>query len=218
MDWKVGAALIVAGVLILTGIFSSGFNIPSFNTSGVSGLFTAASGGGAKSADVDVVLDKVDFSVNTVGDSVEVDLLNPSSEVTVGSSLVDLSSRQTVKMVLEGWNGRITVNGTLSLDGTAESVVIDGIKMNPADRTSKVALSGFDFQNLDVKGVALDKFALPSASGYVYVNGGKTTVRADSDPVELDSFKGELKVDSSFRLSGTAGRVSVAGENTVNIV
>ena len=209
--------MVVAGVLILTGIFSSGFAFPSLNAGGISGFFTAASGSGAKSADVDFVLDRVEFSVTTVADSVEVGLLNPSSEMTVGSSLVDLSSRQNVKLVLKGWNGKITVNGTLSLDGTAESVEIDGIKLNPADRTAKVALGGFDFEDLDVKEIALDRFALPGVSGYVYVNGGKTTVRADNDPIELNSFKGELKVDSSFRLSGTAGRVSVAGENTVNI-
>jgi len=217
MDWKIGAVVAVVVVIMATAFFGSGFSLPSFDASGVSGFFTAVSGSGPKNVTVDAVLDLVDFKVDTAAYSIEAELINPSSRMTVGTSLVDLSTRPTVKIEIKGWKGKIGVDDSLSLDGTAEEITVDGIKLSPVDKESKLSFSGLSFEDLKVRDVSLPQFSFPKASGYVYINGGKTTVRLDNEPFDLASFKGDITVDSSVRLSGVSSIVSSAGENTVSV-
>lgn len=217
MDWKVGAAIAVAAIILVTAFFAGGFALPSWNGGGMTGFFTAFSGGAAKNVTVDAVLDIVDFGMATKADAIEVELLNPSSEITVGNSLVDLSSRQSVKMIVKGWDGKITVNGSLFLDGTAEEIEIDGIILTPTDKTSKLFLSGLAFADLDVKKVSLNGLRFPEADGYVYIDSGKTTIRLDAEPLEFQNFVGDVRIDTSLRLSGIAGKLTTSGQNTVDI-
>jgi hypothetical protein len=217
MDWKVGAVLAIAALVLITAFFSGGINLPAINTGGVSGFFTAFSAGSAKNVTVDTALDLAPFEISTKADYIEVELLAPSSEITVGNSLVDLSSRTTVKMIVQGWNGKITLNRSLSLDGTADEIIIDGIKLTPVDKTSKLTFSDLGYADLSVRGVNLNSFAFTKANGYVYVDGGKTTVRVDDEPFEFRSFSGDINTDTSLRLSGTAGSLLVSGKNVVSV-
>lgn len=211
MDWKIGAALLVIGLLLLTAVFSNGLSLPalpSLNLGGLSGLFAAIAPNSAKSVDVDAILDIQDFSVSTKADSIEVELHNPSS-MTVGDFSYDLSAYDSTKLILSGWNGKISINGTLSLDGTAESVQIEKLPFTSA-KPMKLVLNDVKFKDLSVKAVSVDRLAFPAATGYIYVGGGKTTVRADGEPVDFTSFNGDMTIDTSLRISGT-GRVSVSG-------
>ena len=215
MDWKIGAVVGVVVVILLTAFLANGVSLPSFGTAGMSGFFTAV--GGARNVTVDLVLEKSAFAIDTKAYSIEAVLVNPSSEITVGSSMVDLSSRETAKLEIKGWKGKVAVNGTLSLDGTAEEIMVDGIRLTPTDKESKILLNGMEFTDLAVRDVSLPSVSFPAAAGYVYISGGKTTVKADSEPVELGSFVGDIRIDTSLRISGTAGKVSIAGKNTVNV-
>ena len=217
MDWKIGAALAVVAVVLLTAFFAGGLGLPSLNIGGVSGFFTAFSGGVAKNVSIDAVLGIVDFQIATRSDVIEAELLNPSSKITVGNSLVDLSAKRTVKMVVKGWDGKINVNGSLSLDGTAEEIEIDGIILTPTEKTSRLLFSGLAFADLNVRKVSLSGLRFPEANGYVYIDSGKTTIRLDAEPLELQNFVGDVRVDTSLRLSGIAGKLLVSGENTVNV-
>ncbi|MEM5814442.1 MAG: hypothetical protein QXD77_01360, partial [Candidatus Aenigmatarchaeota archaeon] len=115
------------------------------------------------------------------------------------------------------WNGKITVNGSLSLDGTAEEIEIDGIKLTPVDKQSRLYFSGLAFSDMGIKEVYLNSLKFPAASGYVYIDSGKLVVRLDDEPLELTSFAGDVKVDTSLRLAGMAGKLYVPGQNKVNV-
>jgi|GEM_PF-3979805 len=217
MDWKIGAAVAVILAIAVTAFFSGNVAIPSFSTSGVSGFFAAATGGSAKNFTVDAVIDTVSMAFDTKADSITVELPSPS-KMTVGGSLLDLSSRPMVIIELRGWSGRITENGTLSLDGMADEITVDGIVFTSAGKSSTLTIDGAAFNNLNVRGIALNSLVFPEANGYVYVNGGKTTVNVDKEPLELTSFSGDITIDTSLRLSGIARAVSVSGENKISVV
>jgi len=217
MDWKFGATILAVAAVLITAFFAGGVSMPSVGTGGVSGFFTAASANAAKNVTVDTVLDAASFSIDTGASLVEVELLAPSSDITIGGSLMDLSSRPSVKLKLVGWKGKITVNGSLSLDGTAREVDVDGIKMTSTGGESKLVFKEMGFSTLGISEVSLSSLKFQDADGYVYIDGGKTTVRLDGEPVEFGSFFGSIDAGTSLRLGGTVRSLSVSGENKIRV-
>lgn len=216
MDWKVVAVVAVAVVILMTAIFAGGVDIP-VDVSGITGFFGALSGGGTGgNITINAILDFQKIELDTKASSIEVEILNPSSDITLGTNTIDLSAEESVTLVVSDWSGKINADDTITLEGEASKLVINGIVVTPS-RNEKLVLEGLDYNELRIHAVSLPKLLFQNVDGYIYIDEGKTTVHVEGEPVELGSFSGDIIADTSLRLDGVTNKLLVSGENKLSV-
>jgi len=217
MDWKITAVAAVAIVIFISAILAAGVIPVDLETGGISGFFAALTGAQEGNISINIIFDFQEIELDTKASFMEVKIINPSSEITLGRNKVDLSGEESVKLEISDWDGKINAGNKLMLDGTAGEVKINGIKIAPIDKNSKLFLEGLEYKDLKVRDVFLPKFSFDSARGFVYINNGKTTVRVENEPVEIGSFAGDITLDTSLRMDGATNKLFISGENKLSI-
>jgi hypothetical protein len=216
MDWKIAATLIVAaGILVGAFLATSGVNF-----GGATGFFTAVTGG-AKPTNISFAanLAPVDLTFTAPATTMVIKYAGPGAQFVVGSEKLDLSQQPQVEMSIEGWSGKVSISNTntLTLDGTATKLTVNGISILPSSDRQRIAVTGLSFTSFKVTGLSLGGLKLPAASGFVDIGNGKTTFKADGEPLEFGNFNGELLVEPTLKLSGTTDRLLLAGQNKLSI-
>jgi hypothetical protein len=216
MDWKIAATLIVAaGILVGAFLATSGINI-----GGATGFFTAVAPG-SRQTNISFTADlaPVDLVFTAPATTMVIKYAGPGAQFVVGSEKLDLSQQAQVEMSIENWSGKASIGatGTLDLDGTATKLTVNGISIMPSSDRQKVAVTGLSFSSVKLNGLSLGSLKLPAASGFVEIDGGKTTFKADGEPLEFGAFNGELSIEPTLKISGMTDRLLLAGKNKLTI-
>ncbi len=216
MDWKVAATLvIVAGILL--GAFLATSAGPG---GGMTGFLTAF-GSGSRPTNISFVasLSPAAAGFDSSDVSAEIVFSGTGSKVFVGSERLDLSSQESVEMSIEGFSGKISIDDikNADFDGTASKVVVNGISILPSGDRQKFSFSRIRFESLKINNLRLPGLKISSATGFVDLDGGKVSFKADGEPLEIGSFTGGLSVDALLKIAGTTDHLLLSGKNRLSI-
>ncbi|MFH0829847.1 MAG: hypothetical protein V1887_01645 [Candidatus Aenigmatarchaeota archaeon] len=221
MDWKIAATLVVS-VGILLGAFMTSGSIPAFSgmdISGVSGFFTALGSGPATNISVSISLTPQAFSIDSPAEKVTVEWVGKGSQWMVGNNRLDLADNLDNSFVIEGWKGKIiaTTGGMVTLDGTADSLTVNGIRLSGSGGRQSVRVTDLSFTDFMAEKLSFSGFKLATATGTIVMDDGKATFSAEGEPLELGMFYGDLAIDSTLRLDGITDRLLLSGKNKLTV-
>lgn len=134
------------------------------------------------------------------------------AETSVGDSLLDdLDGDATVGFT--GFNGRMSVlDGALSVDGTAESVISEGARIKPKQKRFDVASSVVP-DSYSIDPVTIPRIRLVKVFGSIERVGDEgSTTRLANSTIEIDGFQGSMTFDGrNYVITGSA--VEVKGKS-----
>jgi len=214
MDWKIAATLIIcAGILVGAFLATSGSGM-----GGISGFFTALSPQTSTNISFSANLAPQDISFNAPAESMTVKWSTSNVQWSIGSSKIDLGQLQSNEILIEGWNGKVDISasGLLGMDGTADKVTINGMKITQSGRQA-VKVTGLSFGNFNAYGLKMQGLKLPTASGTISIADGKATFQASGEPLEFGTFSGSITADSSLKIVGNTDKLMLSGKNKLSI-
>lgn len=126
---------------------------------------------------------------------------------SIGDAVFD-NQNQVAEITFEGFDGRITLDDTLVVDGTATSAVSEGARIKPKSARFSVeaellptsySIGPLDIQDLELTDVSGTIERLGKEGG---------TIALEGSDVEVSNFKGTLSLrGGKYVLSGSALRV-----------
>lgn len=210
-DWKVVVALAVAGLAVVAAFFAVS---PDSN---ISGFFTA----GAQNGNVSftATLFETPFSVSVQSTRLTLALPKFSEGLAISGQKLDLSAFDEVEVVLVDWNGKVELSegGELALSGTAKKVLVNNIGLSQDAKSQSILGKDITFNSAKFGKVSLQSLKIEKVVGTVNLADGKNSIKLDNEPLELLTFEGEINIKDGIVISGSATKVSVAGENTISV-
>lgn len=134
------------------------------------------------------------------------------SETSVGDSLLDDLNRES-EVSFTGFDGRMSVlDGTVSIEGTAESVISEGARIKPKQKRFDVSSSVVP-ESYSIDQVTVPKMRLVKVFGSIERAGDESSTTALSNStVEISGFQGSMSFDGrNYVLTGSA--VEVKGKS-----
>lgn len=138
-----------------------------------------------------------------------------------GGLLVDglhLEGFQGASLVLSGYDGNLVghPNGFITIDGKADSVIMNNVVLNRGGTLIRVEASSLQYDAAEVSGVSAKSFSIVSV-GTIDVT-GKGSFTVNNEKVDMKYFNGVVEMDGSgLKLTGSARSLLIDGAPRVSI-
>lgn len=214
MDWKIVALIIVAAVIIISGLLGSSDVFGNLQSIGK--IF---SGFASTNVSRDISVTGI-ISVNEVSTKIQPQYLEVSTNAPavlfIGNEKIELNHSSVISINNFSGSAAILIKG-IDIDGSAEAVYISDIGILPHEQsTITVRASSARFDSARFFGEA-DKLSF-NASGSVGLNQFKIALKLDSEIIEIGKYRGQLNITgNSVMLEGFANAVSVSGNHSIVI-
>ena len=222
MDWKIIAALVVAVAIVVSGFLASGgINFAGTGANPIGDFLTGAKdavsnilSGTASEKDINRTL-RVSGSLsiedgllklNSPASSVEIGFNTPAS-MNVGSEIIQLSDGETA--VIGNFSGMLDIyaNNTVLIDGNAETIYVSNIGILPHAQKTVSIKSASSARSIRVYNISVGSLNL-NVSGSLDIGQGKVAIKAESEPLQIENFKGNLDISgASLAIEGLSEKV-----------
>lgn len=143
-------------------------------------------------------------------EEVTLDIIVESGGLTINGLIVESGSQ----IVLTNFEGTIKINGSVTLEGTAESAVVDNVVLSGEE----VAIEAEElrFSSLTLSNLNLPYFSL-NGLGTIDV-ASKGTFNANNEQIELSNLNGDITfTPGTAQVTGNVKSIRIAGNPGVEI-
>lgn len=144
------------------------------------------------------------------------------SFLQVGNQKFYLGDSKNSYLVLEGFNGKISLNPDkiFILNGKVRKVLVNGIPVLPnSGESMKLNLNGgFNIKSLEISnGVSISEL-IYSTSGEIRLNNGGYVITVDNEEVSIRSYNGDLSIENNnIWINGEIKGLRVLGNSELSV-
>lgn len=245
MDWKVIAALVVAVAIVVSGfLVSGGVNIPGVGSTSETaqnppeaqsnpiGDFLSSAKDAVSNALIGTMAEKninrtlqvsgslamedKALKLNTPASSIAIEFSAPAS-MNVGNQIINFSD--VTRVSIGSFIGKLDIhaNGTIIIDGNAETIHVSNIGILPhAQKTALLKVTA-NVKSAKIYNATADRLSF-NATGSMGIGQERATLKISSEPVQIENFKGNMDISgSSLILEGLSTKVLLNNREKVSI-
>ncbi|MEX0932961.1 MAG: hypothetical protein WDZ77_02580 [Candidatus Pacearchaeota archaeon] len=146
-----------------------------------------------------------------------------NSYLQVGNQKFPLDKVRNNFIVLEGFDGKILLNGPeiTDLSGRVSGIEINGISVVPSQESgsTKVSLGGsFVYESFEITEEIAIKEINYVTSGNINLDSGKQNFKVENDEILIRRFQGNLEANKgNFQIKGIIDKLEIFGNSKVSI-
>ena len=223
---KVSIIASIAAFMILASLAAGNTSVRDILSnigSGITGAFTAVTGGlsegAALSKNISLVANlsyEEPLELTFPANGLVINFTHSGIEWKVGKERLDFVKGESISVIIEGWDGTLTIDNGLSLSGTATEFFVNGVAVMPNEASLSVSVDNIAFENLELRGVNLESFSNDNVAGDLTA-GDKVQIALDGDQLKLGRFIGDIGVGQALIFDGNTDSVSVSGVLLVDV-
>lgn len=130
---------------------------------------------------------------------------------------VSVVPEQDARVVVESYEGTLLLNGrSVTLDGDAARVRINGVALHTGSSSVKVRVDGLEVRGLEARDIDARRLGA-TLTGTLNVQ-DRVVVTMNNEPLELEAFLGTVALSDALVIDGKARRVFVSGKDYTTVV
>ena len=212
VDWKIVAVGIAIVAIVASAIIASGaikgledmLTFPGSIMDGAEKNVSFYSNFSFEALEMEVPASEVTISYN-----------QPNSDIMIDEKKLSTSNASETVLVMEGFNGRISIGEMLGIDGTIDSFEANSVGLGTEERISVMA-ENLTYNYITITNMNISELSFSNVTGSISADSGKIFIMADNDRVVTGPFTGDLKATPlSIEIDGMTTKIEMPNDNEI---